>query len=156
MIYILYTFTYCMPWIILIAFYLLNSLTHMSTQWVSITIVFVFQMRMKNSGMVSYVPKSQLINGDTGIWTRALWFEPWLLSVVLLSFNLYIYIYDIFPVTTHINICSVSGRSPGGRNGNPLQYFYLGKSVDRGAWQATGPWDRRVRHDWATKHVPMG
>ena len=30
-------------------------------------------------------------------------------------------------------------RSPGGRNGNPLQYFYLGKSVDRGAWQATGP-----------------
>ena len=30
-----------------------------------------------------------------------------------------------------------SGRSPGGGNGNPLQYFCLGNSMDRGAWQAT-------------------
>ena len=29
------------------------------------------------------------------------------------------------------------GRSPGVRNGNPLQYSYLDKSMDRGAWQAT-------------------
>ena len=29
------------------------------------------------------------------------------------------------------------GRSPGGGNGNPLQYSCLGNSVDRGAWQAT-------------------
>ena len=29
------------------------------------------------------------------------------------------------------------GRSPGGRNGNPLQYSCLGTSMDRGAWQAT-------------------
>ena len=28
------------------------------------------------------------------------------------------------------------GRSPGGGNGNPLQYFCLENSVDRGAWQA--------------------
>ena len=28
------------------------------------------------------------------------------------------------------------GRSPGGGNGNPLQYSSLGNSVDRGAWQA--------------------
>ena len=32
-----------------------------------------------------------------------------------------------------------SGRSPGGRNGNPLQYSSLENSVDRGAWQATAP-----------------
>ena len=30
-----------------------------------------------------------------------------------------------------------SGRSPGGRNGNPLQYSCLENPMDRGAWQAT-------------------
>ena len=30
-----------------------------------------------------------------------------------------------------------SGRSPGGGNGNPLQYSCLGKLMDRGAWWAT-------------------
>ena len=29
------------------------------------------------------------------------------------------------------------GRSPGGGNGNPLQYSRLDSSMDRGAWQAT-------------------
>ena len=28
-----------------------------------------------------------------------------------------------------------SGRSPGGGHGNPLQYFCLENSMDRGAWQ---------------------
>ena len=28
------------------------------------------------------------------------------------------------------------GRSPGGGNGNPLQYSCLGNLMDRGAWQA--------------------
>ena len=28
------------------------------------------------------------------------------------------------------------GRSPGEGNGNPLQYFCLGNSMDRGAWGA--------------------
>ena len=30
-----------------------------------------------------------------------------------------------------------SGRSPGGENGNRLQYPYLENPMDRGAWQAT-------------------
>ena len=30
-----------------------------------------------------------------------------------------------------------SGRFPGGGNGNPLQYSYLGNPKDRGAWWAT-------------------
>ena len=30
-----------------------------------------------------------------------------------------------------------SGRSPGGGNGNPLQYFCLENPMDRGAWRAT-------------------
>ena len=29
------------------------------------------------------------------------------------------------------------GRSPGERNGNPLQYSCLGKPMDRGIWWAT-------------------
>ena len=29
-----------------------------------------------------------------------------------------------------------SGRSPGEGNGNPLQYYYLGNPMDRGAWRA--------------------
>ena len=29
------------------------------------------------------------------------------------------------------------GRSPGGKNGNPLWYSCLGNSMDRGAWKAT-------------------
>ena len=32
-----------------------------------------------------------------------------------------------------------SGRSPGGGNGNPLQYSCLGNPMDRGAWWATVP-----------------
>ena len=30
-----------------------------------------------------------------------------------------------------------SGRSLGGGNGNPLQYSFLDKSMDRGAWWTT-------------------
>ena len=33
-----------------------------------------------------------------------------------------------------------SGRSPGERNGNPLQYSCLENSMDRGAWWATVHW----------------
>ena len=32
---------------------------------------------------------------------------------------------------------SGSGRSPGERNDNPLQYSCLESSMDRGTWQAT-------------------
>ena len=30
-----------------------------------------------------------------------------------------------------------SRRSPGEGNGNPLEYYCLGNTMDRGAWQAT-------------------
>ena len=50
-------------------------------------------------------------------------------------------------------LVSGSGRSPGGGNGNPLQYSCLGNSMDREAWWATihGVADR-VRHDLATNN----
>ena len=56
----------------------------------------------------------------------------------------YIYVY------THIqriDACLIPGlgRSPGGRNGNPLQYSWLENPMDRGAWQAMV---HRVTKSW--------
>ena len=43
-----------------------------------------------------------------------------------------------------------SGTSPGGGNGNPLQYSCLENPMDRGAWQATQSMGlQRVGYDWA-------
>ena len=36
-----------------------------------------------------------------------------------------------------VGLSSRSGRSPGERNGNSLQYSCLGNPMDRGAWKAT-------------------
>ena len=42
------------------------------------------------------------------------------------------------------------GRSPGVRNGNPLQYSHLENPMDRGAWWAIQPMgSQRVRHSWS-------
>ena len=43
------------------------------------------------------------------------------------------------PAANSGDACSIprSGRSPGGGNGNPLQYSCLGNPRDRGAWGAT-------------------
>ena len=40
-----------------------------------------------------------------------------------------------------------SGRSPGGWNGNPLQYSCLENPMDRGAWQAPA---HRGAYEWDT------
>ena len=45
-----------------------------------------------------------------------------------------------------------SGRSPGGGNGNPLQYPCLENSMVKGAWWAKSMRYQRVRHDWAHTH----
>ena len=37
----------------------------------------------------------------------------------------------------NVDMISGLGRSPGGGNGNPLQYFCLGHPMDRETWQAT-------------------
>ena len=44
-----------------------------------------------------------------------------------------------------------SGRSPGGRHGNPLQYSCLENPMDRGAWRATVHGVPRVEHNRAAK-----
>ena len=37
----------------------------------------------------------------------------------------------------YLGLIPGSGRSPGGGNGNPLQYSCLENPMDRGAWRAT-------------------
>ena len=44
-----------------------------------------------------------------------------------------------------------SGRSPGEKNGSPLQYSCLRNPMDRGAWQATVHGVARVGHDLVTR-----
>ena len=43
------------------------------------------------------------------------------------------------------------GRSPGKRNGNPLQYSCLENAMDRGGWQTTVHGVARVRQDVVTE-----
>ena len=44
-----------------------------------------------------------------------------------------------------------SGRSPGGGNGNLLQYYFWENPMDKGAWRATVHGVARARNDLATK-----
>ena len=46
------------------------------------------------------------------------------------------------------------GRSPGGGNGNPLQYSCMENPMDRGAWRAKVHGIARVRRNLATKPAP--
>ena len=48
-----------------------------------------------------------------------------------------------------------SGRSPGGRHNNPLQYSYLENPMDRGAWQATvhRVTKSQMRLKWLSTHT---
>jgi len=39
--------------------------------------------------------------------------------------------------TGYVSLSHGLGKSPAGRNGNPLQYSYLGNPRDRGSWWAT-------------------
>ena len=52
----------------------------------------------------------------------------------------------------HTGSIPTSGRSLEEGNGNPLHYFCLENSMDRGVWQVTvHRGSQRVRHDLATK-----
>ena len=42
---------------------------------------------------------------------------------------------------------SLDPKTPGGGNGNPLQYSCVENPMDRGAWRATVHESKRVRHN---------
>ena len=46
-----------------------------------------------------------------------------------------------------------SGGSPGRGNGNPLQYSYLGNSMERGVWQATVHGVAKSQTQLSTEHT---
>ena len=49
------------------------------------------------------------------------------------------------------------GRSPGGRHGNQLRYFYLENPLDRGAWRATvhGVAKSQTQLKWLSVHATL-
>jgi len=51
----------------------------------------------------------------------------------------------------HVGSIHGSGRSPGERNGNPLQYSCLENPMDRRAWRDSPQGCKRVRHNIVTK-----
>ena len=61
------------------------------------------------------------------------------------------------------NLIPGLGRSPGGGNGNPLQYSCLENPMDRGAWWATVHWTAKSRtqhthrqtHTHTHRHTPI-
>ena len=55
------------------------------------------------------------------------------------------------PVNVRQGSILVLGRSPGGGNGNPLQYSCLQNPMDRGTWQARVHGIPKVGHALATK-----
>ena len=48
------------------------------------------------------------------------------------------------------------GRCPGGGHSNPLQYFCLENSMDRGVWRANSPWCYKESDttEWLTLSLP--
>ena len=50
-----------------------------------------------------------------------------------------------------MSLIPVSGRSPEGGNGTPLQYACLGNPTDKGDWWASLWGHKRVGHDLATE-----
>ena len=53
-----------------------------------------------------------------------------------------------------ITFSLMCSSTPGEGNGNPLQYFYLGNPVDRGAWWVTVYGVQRVRYELGNKWQP--
>ena len=95
------------------------------------------------------VVKWCLVLLNAGRLWRALWRKIWRASqVVVVRSNLPANTGD----TRGMSLIPGLGRSPGGGNGNPLQYSCLGNSTSRGTWQATvhGCKESDMTEQWST------
>ena len=83
-------------------------------------------------------------------------FMYWVGQKFHLGFSVSPYVVKNLPVNAgDAGWIPVLGSSPGGGNGNPLQYSFLENSMDRGAWWATVHGWQGVRHSWALTHTHL-
>ena len=75
---------------------------------------------------------------------------PWASQVALVVKNVPANAEDV----RDVGLIPGSGRSPGGGNGNLLQYSYLENSMDRRAWQATVCRTAK-RQVWTMEHIEI-
>ena len=114
-------------------------------KWCVLTIV-----KLKSQRDVSYRTLERDSLGDPVIKTPGFHFQAqvWSLFRELRGFpNGPVFKY---PPTNEVDMGLIlgSGRSPGERNGNPLQYSYLGNPMDRGLCWATVHWVAKIPLGW--------
>ena len=80
----------------------------------------------------SYKSQTQVLSLKLNIWILFIY-----LLISVLGFPCCSVVKNLSANVGDMGLIPGSGRSPGGRNGNPLQYSCLGNPMDRGAWQAT-------------------
>ena len=80
----------------------------------------------------SYKSQTQVLSFKLNIWILFIY-----LVISVLGFPCGSVVKNLSANVGDMGLIPGSGRSPGGGNGNPLQYSCLGNPMDRGAWQAT-------------------
>ena len=86
--------------------------------------------------------------------TKAEWEIHWALGVLRPSLGGKEFTWNAGDAGDSVSIPG-SGRSPGGGNGNPLQYSCLENPMDRESFRLQSKELQTVRHDWATEHSRM-
>ena len=87
--------------------------------------------------ITSFLPKHFTSEKETVTVTQYFYLLPVpgnLLSLWICLFWLAQAVKNLPAMWGHLSLTPGSGRSPGEGNGNPLQYFCLGNTTDRGAW----------------------
>ena len=106
------------------------------------TLMFQFWVMARAEGAGCNHPKEppgKFLQEERLWWDRTPWVLPWP------SCNhrrLLLEAQGHMGTSQHASSVPGSERSPGGRNGNPLQYSCLENPMDTGAW-----WAQRVRHN---------
>ena len=102
---------------------------------------------------------SVTVSGSTHVAANSMvsLLSKWLNSVLFLGFPEGLVSKESTCNAEDLGLIPGSGRSPGERNGNPLQYSCLENPMDKGAWRVTVLGSQRVKHSWVTNthSIPM-